>query len=858
MKTTEKGRGRSAAAKGRGGGGGRGTNNNHGRHPRQPPAKSSNKQQQAKQNQAGRGGGRPRSSSYNDKSTAPKKSGPYAHLFCSERHAFALSRVFYPRNDQFLLPSHQDSNIHRIASDEQFEQWWESVKIVRCHVPFNESADANSSKESNRLSFLERCPICLDEDMVSPFIAPCGHAFCLPCALGYLNSVAKDLNDESDRIHKNKQNVVKGNAGLVGCATLTTRATVTSVRSRCPMCSSGSSMVLNAGDAMITYKDLRPVVFVPTLAIIAAPVGEAKSGKGKKSGNLNNSNQLGTRMKFVKLHRVKSCSAPYLPLHGNRVRGATTTASSASTSEQCLPDLPDGDDDSGECIYTRQYFVGLKEYDNVLQRDLDDLTNYRENTVHCQLDSREDWNVSMAIEAVQAAQRRWAGSSGDDRGFRGMESEAKSAAIERIGADQMWLSETSVQNESACTNKDTKPQAKNQKNVSLLQPGSFFVQQRSESNSSQGGADELLYYQSSDGQPCFLSGINVACLMHEFALHQQHTEEQHVASEPPDDSKCAVANDAQDEDAESEKASPPSQQPLKAPNKPRNTLPLPDELTGTVVEIEQLAVTNSLIKRKPFLSNLPLTSSVSFVEIDWYSGGDGGNKPMLSHSTLSNFRGELNRRKSDRLRVAKREQKADKFARAKSEKDEQRRRRELLGTAYFDGGSRQTIDPDDEFFRAPTASFDGSEEEVQWNQSPTFQFNEVCATGGVWPELASSSNHGHEVAATSQMQTSPAVVASSSPPQSSTNWGSRNRSPATKQVIGKDRVAAAFPMQSSPAAFAPSSPPQSSTTWGSRNRRSPAAEKVVDNFPSLAESSHPMHVLQSNKGAKSNRPWSSR
>ena len=714
-----------------------------------------------------------------------------AHLFCSERHAFALSRVFYPQNDEFLLPSHHENNTsRRLASDDQFEQWWESVKIVRCHVPFNESTGTQSH--------LDRCPICLDEEMVSPFIAPCGHTFCLPCVLGYLNSVAKELNDESDRIHKSKQRVNgSGTAGRVVGSTLASACTtITSVRSRCPMCSSGSSMVLNAGDAVITYKDLRPVVFLPTLAIsAAAPVSSS-----------NKSNKQGTQMKFVKLHVAKSCPAPYLPLDGHRLRGASA---SASTSEQhSLPDLPDGDDNVDECLYSRQYFVGLKEFETVLQRSLNDLNNYREQSLHCKLDPREDWNVSMAIEAVQAAQRRWLGSNSDETGFQGMEAEAKlSATVQGIDLDQTLLSDN-----------ETKPEAKSRKNAALLNPGSFYLQQNHES-SHKGGVDEFLFYQSADGQPCFLSGINVACLMHEFSLHQPAAAENKVAQELD-----VPTGNAQEVNVDDNTTASSTQQLIQPPNKPRNTLPLPDDLTGTVLEIEHLTVTNALIKRNPFLSHLPPNSSVSFVEIDWYSGGDRGNKPMLTHSTLSKFRGELNRRKSERLRAAKQEQKADRQMAAKSEKDEQRRRRELLGANYLEGGVQQTINPDDEFFRAPAASFDESEEAAQqWNRTPTFQLNQVVAEGGAWPDLAPSAatNSGPQVAA----------------------------------------AAPASPMPSSPGAVTPASPPRvRATSWGNGRKLSPAApraapaqKKVVnDPFPTISGS---MHSLTSSRRPKGNSSW---
>ena len=712
----------SPGAGGRGGG-------NHGRHPQQPAKSPQQLNQRARQSRGGRGTGRPRSSSLNECSNFPlRKSGPYTHLFCSERHAFALSRVLYPRScDPFLLPSyHQEGsgNRQKVVSDDQLERWWEAVKIVKCHVPFNESAYA-SSTESNQ-SFLERCPICLDEDMVSPFIAPCGHIFCLPCALGYLNSVAKDLNVESERIHKNKH-PVKGSAGVVGSSSATTNsASVTTIRARCPICSSGSSLVLNAGEAMITYRDLRPVVFVPVLSVTA-----------------------GTRMRLVKLHRVKTCPAPYLPLESRHVRGGSTSTPFSLILDQHLVDLPDGDDDSDECVYSRQHLVGLKEYETVLQRGLDDLKRYRDDSVYSKMDPREAWNVAMAIEAAQAAQRRWHGVSVDDGGFRGMELEAKSAAvISKLSEPKLVAKTTDVREDATAEEGAAISATKSRKNSPLLEPGSFL--QNHTSTSTQEEPDEYLYYQSSDGQPIYLSGFDLACLMYEFSLHRGAGTQVDFASQ----------------DVESPQTK----------SKARSLVPLPDELTATVVEVEQLTVTTSLIKRKPFLSHLPLHSNVSFVEIDWYSGGDRGNQPLLSHGTLNKFRGELQRRKSERLRVAKREQLSDKVARAKGEKEEQRHRTELLRYNYSGGGSfRQSIDPDDDFFRAPASSFDETDEGAQWNR-----FNEVCATGGVWPELPAAVSPS-----VSYVQSSPAAVSSSSPPQmTSSTWGGRgNISPPRAVVV---------------------------------------------------------------------------
>ncbi|KAL3823194.1 hypothetical protein ACHAXA_003473 [Cyclostephanos tholiformis] len=705
--------------------GGGHSSGNHGRHPRQQLKPPQQRYEQTRHNRGGKGTGRPRSSSLNEKNDCPPtKSGPYTHLFCSERHTFALSRVLYTRNsDQFLIPTHHRDgrNRDRLASIDQLELWWESVKMVKCHVPFNESMDA-SSTESNRLSFLERCPICLDEDMVSPFIAPCSHIFCLPCALGYLNSVAKDLNAESERIRKNKP-YVKGCVGVVGSTSaMTNSATVTTVRARCPMCSSGSSMELRTGDAMITYKDLRPVVFIPVLSATA-----------------------GTRMKFVKLHRVKTCPAPYLPLEGRHVRGGYASPTSSLVLDEHLVALPDGDDESDECVYSRQHFVGLREYDTALQRCLEDLKSYRDCSIYSKMDPREALNIAMAIEAVQAAQRRWNGSV-DDGGFRGMELEAKSAAVVRKQLTMRLLAKAADEKDDATTNKGAANSgAKCRKNSPLLQPGSF-LQNHATSMSSQEESDEYLYYQSYDGQPCYLSCFDLACLRNEFSTGMQFD------------------NASQDEE------SPQSHLHPESPS----LLPLPDELTATVVDVEQLTITTALIKRKPFLSHLPLYSSIKFVEVDWYSGGDRGNQPLLSHRTLTKFQEELQRRRSERQLAHKREQIADKFARAKQEREEQRQKELLRSNFSAEGSCRQTIDPDDDFFRVPATS-DQSDEGTRWNR-----FNEVCATGGVWPELAVEVSP-RPVASVSHC---PATVPSSSPPRTTNStWGRRSHSTLPKVVV---------------------------------------------------------------------------
>ena len=142
-------------------GGRNNSNSSRGRHSRQQHNNIPTRKQQNNKSGRGKGRGRPRSSSYNKSDAAAallkKRSGPYAHLFCSERHSFGLSRVLYPLNDdKFLLPTNiKEESSQRIASETQFENWWESVRFVRCQVTMSDTNDGG-----------ERCPICLDEDMI--------------------------------------------------------------------------------------------------------------------------------------------------------------------------------------------------------------------------------------------------------------------------------------------------------------------------------------------------------------------------------------------------------------------------------------------------------------------------------------------------------------------------------------------------------------------------------------------------------------------------------------------------------------------------------------------------------------------
>ena len=175
------------------------------------------------------------------------------------------------------------------------------------------------------------------------------------------------------------------------------------------------------------------------------------------------------------------------------------------------------------------------------------------------------------------------------------------------------------------------------------------------------------------------------------------------------------------------------------------------------------------------------------MEIDWYSGGNNANQPMLTKATLSKFRDEIQRRKLDRQRASQIEEKAQKLAQIKSDKYDRRRREKAFGSAYLDGISQQSIDPDDEFFKVPSASSGDALTYPRDQPTPSlaFKFNEVCATGGVWPELSAS-------VAAPVSPVSAGLTMTPSPP-SLPSWGNRSVKQSAKQMSMVTSKIEAFP-----------------------------------------------------------------
>ena len=110
--------------------------------------------------------------------------------------------------------------------------------------------------------------------------------------------------------------------------------------------------------------------------------------------------------------------------------------------------------------------------------------------------------------------------------------------------------------------------------------------------------------------------------------------------------------------------------------------PLPDLLSGRIVELERVLLTQDTRQRFRFLSHLPVDSEILFVELNL------GH--LLSKDTRKQFQKEFNKRKQMRLRRLH----ADKASEDRQRRIEEARIEELKSRF-------QRIDPSDEFFRSP-------------------------------------------------------------------------------------------------------------------------------------------------------------
>jgi len=370
-------------------------------------------------------------------------------------------------------------------------------------------------------------------------------------------------------------------------------------------------------------------------------------------------------MKFVKLHRCKNSPTPYLPQRGQWKRSAPYSA----------PSMTDEDN-----AFSRFNYIDPVAYVDFLKTNQTELENYGESIKNIEPSGIELFFITMSIERVQQDIRAALAEMDDEqsllerfkqeqagiyqnipdslfflRPFEGNtgtkvsaseipEKEAKSADS---GGNSRKLSTgsegdkrprgKSSGSEVSC---DTLPDINDSahrkvKGKARTLPASLYLTD-----------DEYQFYQSTDGQMCFLSKFNMNCLTHEFSTHAPILE----PSTAPDTKQLC------------------------------NLSPLPDFVEGTIIEIESVHLTPEMRKRMPFLSHLPLYTDISFVELDL--------NPILSTQTKCKFKAEYEKRKSRRKKTINAEKKTDR----KNRRKEEQRIQDLK--ARFQG-----IDPNDKFFQ---------------------------------------------------------------------------------------------------------------------------------------------------------------
>lgn len=187
--------------------------------------------------------------------------------------------------------------------------------------------------------------------------------------------------------------------------------------------------------------------------------------------------------------------------------------------------------------------------------------------------------------------------------------------------------------ESASTNKPFKNHRLSVANVRSKQAhcGTMYLEDR----------DATHFYQADDGQLVFLNGFNITCLSLDYARNR------------PVGDHC----------------------------KP----PLPDFVSGRILDIQSVYLTADVRKKSPFLQHLPLYIEISLVELDLGS--------IISVEARKKFQADIAKRKKKRQNKAMIEKRADRDA----EREDKRLINERKARC-------RTIDPNDQFFQSSTAS----------------------------------------------------------------------------------------------------------------------------------------------------------
>jgi RING-type zinc-finger len=659
------------------------------------------------------------------------------YLHSSAEHAFLLTRRSTVRNvnnsssnnnnessssDGAVGCSSSSSSYSFNGSDESVS--WDAVRMVKQLVPVTTiQKDGPSATTTTTTNDEPSCPICLCE-LVCPRITKCGHTFCLSCLLRHVQTYSAN----------NPYHDVK-----------------------CPCCA-----------LPILVSDLRTVIFDYVVPPVVVPANSHPPHYRN-----NKTQQTTPTIRLRKLHRQKQCSAPYLPVPSALMHSNPHSAPCSS------------DEDAKFCRFNyidpTVYLQTLSEHQNQLVCEISSLppptavaaTSYKNNNSNSSSSSSNSTDVerlflNMAMEMVLNQQQNAHDELAEEQTLQqrfaqptsGMYQPQSPALLYHHqpnnnvnqttqpkeqhldGSHSVQTTDSSHTHSSDC-NVDYPTSPKDHPGPRLgryrgdsigsytsvgsvhtpvsyqlledvdyagttfpLSPGDGSVGSQKDSVRDYSApktptraktkartqpygsmylndSDAHHFYQADDGQLVFLNGFNMTCLLSDFT--KTKTTELAADSE------------------------------LKPP--------LPDVIEGKVLEIENVQLTPELRKRMPFLSHIPSYTDISFVELDLFH--------ILSESTRRKFKVDFAKRRKRRISKLQAEKRADKAAeREEMEKINERKAR------------LQTIDPDDEFFRAPTIpevnELSLTSEDFGPALRPTSIADEVDGFDEVTPALTSS------------------------------------------------------------------------------------------------------------------------
>ena len=464
-------------------------------------------------------------------------------LHNSANHAFVITRGIHGKQH----PSSKEAAKSFRGSDKAVS--WSCVRLVK-----------------HTTSDVETCPICLDSFKCAR-ITKCGHCFCLTCLIRHIQYSA--LQD----------------------------------RPKCPCCSASLHLV-----------DVRPVDIIS--------VSPPRTGEGvpHQTGDVKRSNKipLAKKMRFVKLYRAKGCSSPFLP-SPSHPRHASPFALPGQSDEDAkfsrftyaepdllkaqlstnlveLKNLPLEDDMFEIC---RGLAIGVVESDlltmirealpekeiqerymspsaGVYQKHhpqlisrLETLTVLEGNEYTNKTSGRET-TVPLSLPPIEEQSNKQTSMTSRHRSSSVGSESSKSMEVPytRFRSASVGSASSSVP-----TGVDSGQQRRGQERSWTR--GSLYL-----------GTDENMFFQSEDGQLCFLCGFNMQCLKSEFSTS--------LSGDVP-----SIAT----EHAEKGSSSSHNQ---KQQQSPRRSEPLPDSVEGRVVEVEHITLTRHVRQRMRFLSHLPL------------------------------------------------------------------------------------------------------------------------------------------------------------------------------------------------------------------------------------------------------------